>query len=135
MINGQCSAWVSNGAVAQVALGYIGADYGDGFFDERRAPHGMAVHHSARPAGVSKGKPLDKIGQRSLPQGEIYFDNVQRAEALRRGAAGRVLRQHGVGVVVSPARTCAQTFTGVARAGVRARARSTATSASRAASR
>ena len=27
--------------------------------------------------GVSRGKPLDKIGQRSLPQGEIYFDNVK----------------------------------------------------------
>ena len=28
VVNGQCSAWVSNGAVAQVALGYLGAEYG-----------------------------------------------------------------------------------------------------------
>jgi alkylation response protein AidB-like acyl-CoA dehydrogenase len=27
--------------------------------------------------GVSKGKPLDKIGQRALPQGEIFFDDVR----------------------------------------------------------
>jgi alkylation response protein AidB-like acyl-CoA dehydrogenase len=27
--------------------------------------------------GITRGKPLDKIGQRSLPQGEIYFDNVK----------------------------------------------------------
>jgi alkylation response protein AidB-like acyl-CoA dehydrogenase len=27
--------------------------------------------------GVSRGMPLDKVGQRALPQGEIYFDNVR----------------------------------------------------------
>ena len=31
VINGQSSAWVSNGSVAQVALAYMAADYGDGF--------------------------------------------------------------------------------------------------------
>jgi alkylation response protein AidB-like acyl-CoA dehydrogenase len=30
--------------------------------------------------GVSKGKPLNKIGQRSLNQGEIFFDNVKLPE-------------------------------------------------------
>jgi len=77
IINGQCSAWVSNGAVAQVALGYIGADYGDGFFETDGRPHGMAVIIPLDLPGVSKGKPLDKIGQRPLPQGEIHFDNVK----------------------------------------------------------
>ena len=77
IIDGQCSAWVSNGAVAQVALGYIGADYGDGFFEADGRPHGMAVIIPLDLPGVSRGKPLDKIGQRALPQGEIYFDNVR----------------------------------------------------------
>ena len=77
VINGQCSAWVSNGAVAQVALGYLGADYGDGFFEADGRPHGLAVIIPLDLPGVSKGKPLDKIGQRSLPQGEIYFDEVK----------------------------------------------------------
>ena len=27
--------------------------------------------------GVSRGKPLDKHGQRPLPQGEIFFDEVR----------------------------------------------------------
>ena len=27
--------------------------------------------------GVSKGKPLNKLGQRALNQGEIFFDNVR----------------------------------------------------------
>ncbi len=77
VINGQCSAWVSNGAVAQVALGYIGAEYDGSFFEKDGRPHGMCVIIPLDLPGVSKGKPLDKIGQRALPQGEIYFDNVR----------------------------------------------------------
>ena len=77
IINGQCSAWVSNGAVAQTALGYLGADYGDGYFAADGRPNGVAVIIPLDLPGVSKGKPLDKIGQRSLPQGEVYFDNVR----------------------------------------------------------
>lgn len=77
VINGQCSAWVSNGSVAQVALGYLSADYGDGYFDKNGRPHGVAVIIPLDLPGVSKGKPLEKMGQRALPQGEIYFDNVK----------------------------------------------------------
>ena len=77
IVNGQCSAWVSNGAVAQVALGYLTADYGDGFFDADGLSHGVAVIIPLDLPGITRGKPLDKIGQRSLPQGEIYFDNVK----------------------------------------------------------
>jgi len=77
VINGQCSAWVSNGAVAQVALGYLSAEYEDGFYDRDGNPYGMSVIIPLDLPGVSKGKPLEKIGQRALPQGEIYFDNVR----------------------------------------------------------
>ena len=77
VINGQCSAWVSNGAVAQVALSYMTADYGDGFYDANGLPHGISVIVPLDLPGISKGKPLEKIGQRSLPQGEVYFDNVR----------------------------------------------------------
>ncbi len=77
IINGQCSAWVSNGAVAQVALAYLTADYGDGYYDADGRPNGVAVIVPLDLPGVSKGKPLEKIGQRALPQGEVYFDNVK----------------------------------------------------------
>jgi len=116
VINGQCSAWVSNGAVAQVALGYIGAEYEDGFFDKDGRPHGMAVIIPLDLPGVSKGKPLDKIGQRSLPQGEIYFDNVRVpkrfAVALKDEYYGNMASAWSfAGTHMS------QLFTGVARAG------------------
>lgn len=77
VINGQSSAWVSNGSVAQVAILTIVADYGKGFFDEDGHPHGIEVIVPLDLPGVSRGKPLEKLGQRALPQGEIYFDNVK----------------------------------------------------------
>lgn len=77
VINGQCSAWVSNGAIAQVAMALVSADYGDGYFDSEGRPHGAALIIPLDLPGVSRGKPLEKIGQRPLPQGEVYFDNVK----------------------------------------------------------
>ncbi len=77
IINGQCSAWVSNGAVAQVALAYLPCDYGDGLFRADGLANGVTCIIPLGLAGISRGNPLDKIGQRSLPQGEIYFDDVK----------------------------------------------------------
>lgn len=115
VINGQCSAWVSNGAVAQVALGYLSADYGDGFFDENGRPHGVAVIIPLDLPGISRGKPLEKVGQRALPQGEIYFDNVK---VPRRFAVAQQDEYYGnLASAWSFAGThMSQVFTGVARA-------------------
>lgn len=115
IINGQCSAWVSNGAVAQVACVMMCADYGDGFVGRDGLPHGVAVIVPLDIKGVSRGKPLEKIGQRSLPQGEVYFDNVR---VPRRFALTDQERYYGAvssswshgGTLMS------QTFVGVARA-------------------
>ena len=76
VINGQSSAWVSNGPVAQVGLLTIAADYGEGFFDDEGHPRGVEVVVPLDLPGVSRGRPLEKLGKRALPQGEIYFDNV-----------------------------------------------------------
>lgn len=116
VINGQCSAWVSNGAVAQVALGYLGAEYDGSFHEKDGRPHGMAVIIPLDLPGVSKGKPLDKMGQRALPQGEIYFDNVR---VPKRFAVA--LKDEYYGNMTSAwsyaGTHMAQMFTGVARAG------------------
>jgi alkylation response protein AidB-like acyl-CoA dehydrogenase len=115
VINGQCSAWVSNGAVAQVALGYLSAEYEDGFFGRDGNPYGMAVIIPLDLPGVSKGKPLEKIGQRALPQGEIYFDNVRIPKRF-----AVALKDEYYGNMTSAwsfaGTHMAQTFTGVARA-------------------
>lgn len=80
VVNGQTSAWVSNGSIAHVALAYMPADYGRGFYgtgERARCTNGIGMIIPLDLPGISRGKPLDKIGQRSLPQGETHFDNVK----------------------------------------------------------
>lgn len=71
VINGQKAAWVSNGTIATHALVYLTIDPSMGM-----AGGGICIIPLDLP-GVKKGKPLDKIGQRALNQGEVYFDNVR----------------------------------------------------------
>jgi alkylation response protein AidB-like acyl-CoA dehydrogenase len=71
VINGQKAAWVSNGTIATHALTFLTIDPTKGM-----AGGGVAVVPLDLP-GVSKGRPLDKLGQRALNQGEIFFDDVR----------------------------------------------------------
>jgi alkylation response protein AidB-like acyl-CoA dehydrogenase len=73
VINGQKSAWVSNGPIAEVCVLYCSADTGAGPDPQR----GAVILVPLNLKGVAKGKPLDKLGQRGLPQGELFFDNVE----------------------------------------------------------
>ncbi len=71
VIEGQKAAWVSNGPIAEAAALYTAVDNGDG-------PTGSGVLLvDLRAPGVSRGKPLEKLGQRPLPQGELFFDAVR----------------------------------------------------------
>jgi len=71
IINGQKSAWVSDGTIATHAALFLTLDPSQGM-----GACGLAVVPLDLP-GVTKGKPLDKMGQRALNQGEIFFDNVR----------------------------------------------------------
>ncbi len=71
IINGQKSAWVSGGITAQVCALYCHLEE-----NGETRPGIVAIVPLDLP-GVSRGKPLDKMGLRSLNQGEIYFDNVE----------------------------------------------------------
>jgi|GEM_PF-20703 alkylation response protein AidB-like acyl-CoA dehydrogenase/nitroreductase/NAD-dependent dihydropyrimidine dehydrogenase PreA subunit len=71
VINGQKAAWVSNGSFAKYAALWVSLDPSKGM-----EGGGVAVVPLDLP-GVSRGKPLNKLGQRALNQGEIYFDNVR----------------------------------------------------------
>ena len=71
VIRGQKSAWVSNGPIAQLCCLYAALDDGSG--EHKQC---VVLVPLDRP-GVSRGKVLDKLGQRALPQGEIFFDGVR----------------------------------------------------------
>ena len=70
VITGQKAAWVSNGTIAETAALFCAYEGPDG---ERG---GGVFLVPLTGDGVSRGKPLDKIGQRPLDQGEIFFDGV-----------------------------------------------------------
>ncbi len=71
VLSGQKAAWVSNGAIATVGVVFCAVDEGDGI-----TGGGVFVVPLDLP-GVTRPRPLDKLGQRSLNQGEIYFDEVR----------------------------------------------------------
>ena len=71
VINGQKSAWVSCGTIATHAALYCQIDPSMG-----HAGGGIFVVPLDQP-GVEKGPPLNKLGQRDLNQGEIFFDNAR----------------------------------------------------------
>lgn len=71
IINGQKSAWVSGAMTAEVAALYCMAEV-DG-----EVVRGISTIVPLDAEGVSRGKPLDKIGMRGCNQGELFFDNVE----------------------------------------------------------
>ncbi len=71
VLNGQKSSWVSCGTIAQAAALFTSVD--DGGSEPEKAVFVVPLDLP----GVSRGKALDKIGQRALNQGEIFFDDVR----------------------------------------------------------
>ncbi len=71
IINGEKSAWVSNGTIATHALLHVGLDPARGMQGQ-----GLAIIPLDLP-GISRGKPLDKMGQRPLNQGAIIFEEAR----------------------------------------------------------
>ncbi len=75
VVNGQKSSWVSNGTIATHAALFLSLEPSSGMEN-----CGIAAIPLDYP-GISRGKPLDKLGQRALNQGEIFFDNVRIPKA------------------------------------------------------
>jgi len=71
VISGQKSAWVSNGTIATHALAFLSMGGADG------SEGGCVALIPLDLPGVSKGEALNKIGQRALNQGELFFDDVR----------------------------------------------------------
>jgi len=109
VIRGQKSAWVSNGTIATHALVFLSVDPKLG-----PAAGGVAAIPLDLP-GVTKGKPLNKLGQRALNQGEIFFDDVRiPIECM---LVGPEAYTHVLDSVLAGANAfMGATFTGVARA-------------------
>ncbi len=71
IVNGQKAAWVSGGTIADVCALYCHVE------EDGKTRPGVSLIVPLDLPGVTKGKPLEKVGLRCLNQGEIYFDNVE----------------------------------------------------------
>jgi alkylation response protein AidB-like acyl-CoA dehydrogenase len=71
IINGQKSAWVSCGPIATHGMLNVQIDPSKGL-----AGGGVCILPLNLP-GISRGKALEKVGQRDLPQGELFFHEVR----------------------------------------------------------
>jgi alkylation response protein AidB-like acyl-CoA dehydrogenase len=70
ILRGQKSSWVSNGTIATHAMVHMNLDRNNG-------RSGAIAFVPLDLPGVTKGKPLNKLGQRALNQGEVFFDDVR----------------------------------------------------------
>ncbi|MCZ7525653.1 MAG: acyl-CoA dehydrogenase family protein [Acidimicrobiia bacterium] len=109
VISGQKSAWVSNGTIATAAVLFCTIDSDKGF------GHGGVALVPLDLPGVSKGKPLDKLGQRALNQGEIMFDDVRipGSHMIVRPELYELVLE---GILTMANQAMGSIFTGVARA-------------------
>ncbi len=71
ILNGQKAAWVSNGSIATHGFVHLNIDSSMGMRGD-----GIALVPLDLP-GITRGKPLNKLGQRPLNQGEIFFNDVK----------------------------------------------------------
>ena len=114
ILNGQKSAWVSNGTIATHASLHVSLDPEKGMQGTSVCilPLGLP--------GISRGKPLNKLGQRALNQGEIFFEDVVIPEKYMLMDAAMIARQTltrkdvDPGAIAGPNTGMAVTFAGVA---------------------
>jgi len=71
IVNGEKSAWVSNGTIATHAVLHVAIDPSRGMEGQ-----GLAIIPLDLP-GISREGPLDKMGQRPLNQGSIVFQDAR----------------------------------------------------------
>jgi alkylation response protein AidB-like acyl-CoA dehydrogenase len=76
-LNGVSSDWISCAPIAECALVHCPADYGNGIARPDGGVFGVAVLVPFDLPGIERGRPVEKIGQRTLPTGHVRFDNVR----------------------------------------------------------
>ncbi len=109
VISGQKSQWVSLGTVATHSLTFVSVDPSKGM-----SGNGVFIVPLRQP-GVSKGPALNKLGQRPLNQGELFFDDA-RVPLDHMLVGPEMYDMYVDGILAMANALMGATFTGVARA-------------------
>ena len=110
ILNGQKAAWVSNGTIATHAAVHVGLDPSKGMQGS-----GLAVVPLDLP-GISRGKPLNKIGQRALNQGEVFFQEVKIPKSYMLIDNPEMMQMIAKMILTNANGGMGQTFVGLAQA-------------------
>jgi alkylation response protein AidB-like acyl-CoA dehydrogenase len=115
IVNGQSSPWVSGAPVATCGIAYAACDFGDGFYGQDGRLNYIGVLIPFDEPGVTKGPAIEKLGQRSLPQGATHFDSVRLPRDFV--VAEQEDAHHQIDFALTYAKTIVATaFVGVGRA-------------------
>jgi len=115
IVNGQSSPWVSGAPIATCGIAYAACDFGDGFYGEDGRLNYIGVLIPFDEPGVTNCPPIEKLGQRSLPQGATLFDSVRLPQAFV--VAELEDAHHQIDFALTYAKTIVATaFVGVGRA-------------------
>lgn len=115
VFNGQTSSWVSGAPIAESGYVFCQCDYGDGFWNDKGGMNYIAALVPFDLPGISKGQPLEKLGQRPLPQGQVFFDGVSIPAKYVVAGIDKAYPSF-LGALTFGNMEMAFTFTGVARA-------------------
>jgi alkylation response protein AidB-like acyl-CoA dehydrogenase len=110
VINGQKAAWISNGPISSLSMLYCAYDDGSG------EPKNCTLLVPLDRPGFTKGKVLDKMGQRALPQGELYFENLRIPKDHMVAAPGEEYERSVYAVLCEANAIMGSIWVGVARA-------------------
>lgn len=112
IVNGEKAAWVSNGTIATHAVLHVGLDPSKGM-----AGQGLAIIPLDLP-GITRGKPLDKMGQRALNQGSVVFQDakIPKQYMVFDASAAEIMVGMGEVILAGANGGMAVVFAGLARA-------------------
>ena len=110
IVNGEKSAWVSNGTMATHTVLHVGLDPSRGMQGQ-----GLAIIPLDLP-GISKGAPLDKLGQRPLNQGSIIFQDARIPKQYMVAPDPDMMGGLGEAAIAGPNGGMSVTFGGLAKA-------------------
>lgn len=115
IVSGQSSQWVSGAPIATCGITYAAYDFGDGFYGADGRLNYIGVLIPFDEPGVTKCPPIEKLGQRSLPQGATLFDSVRLPQEFVVGELDEA--HHQIDFALTYAKTIVATaFVGVGRA-------------------
>lgn len=115
VLNGRSSAWIAGAPIADYGVVLCAGDLGQGLYCADGSLHQVLLLVPFDLPGIARGQAVETLGQRALPMGAVYFDEV-RVPMAQLLAAGDATAVCGFKLLTFHNMAIAALFTGLARA-------------------